>query len=133
MKQLLITIAALVLVGCGGDDSEKVREVTTTILSEKAKVDIKMKHRDGHMLLKLKVYQFKGIIEKNYNQNDNAASFKIIFTDKDEFEVTSQIFQLEDMLMREDQHLEIDLRRTMSKEKYDLIKHTTIGVAGFIE
>ena len=37
------------------------------------------------------------------------------------------------MLKREDQHLEIDLRRTMSKEKYDLIKHTTIGVAGFIE
>jgi len=94
MKQLLITIAAVVLVGCGGDDSEKVREDTTTILSGKAKVDIKMKHRDGHMLLKLKVYPFKGIIEKTFNQNNNAASFKIIFSDKDDFEVTSQIFQL---------------------------------------
>ena len=134
MKQLLITIAALVMVGCGGDDSEKVRSnlVDETLVGD-AKISMKMKYRDGKMLLKLKAYPYKGTIEKNLNQKDNGASIRIIFQDKDDFEITTFTIELDEMLNIGDQHLELDLTKTISEKRYNLIANYKIGSFGFVE
>ena len=130
MKQLLITIPALVLVGCGKET--EVFQSKEKLIKGDAKVSFTTKHRDGKMLLKAKVFPYKGTVEKTLNLSPNA-EVAIVSSDVDGFEIFEQVIALKGMKRMGEDYLEKDFQRNMTKEKYNSIKKYNIGRVGFVE
>ncbi len=133
MKHLLLTaIAAVLLVGCGNEDDVR-RNANDLEVAGDAKLSLSFKYRDGQMLLKVKVYPYKGTVERTLNQPNDLSNIMLVFKDEDGFEIFEQDFKLKDMRNHGDEYLEIDSKKTITEENYNLIKKYSLGRAGFVE
>ena len=137
MKQLLITIAAVVLVGCGGDEN-KVREwPRTTILNGEAKVLLSSKYRDGKLLVKVELRPYKGKVEQAYSELYSAPTITLQFLDSDQFRVFEHEISVKKMTRLTDQSSKTvlyciyDGSFSLPKEKYKMITSYMVSWSGF--
>jgi len=136
MKQLLITIAALVLVGCGGDEN-KVRDwPTELILNGEAKVLLYTKYRDGKLLVKVELSPYKGKVEQAFLKAYSRPTITLNFFDSDNFGVTEHSIKVKLMSRVNDKnetvkYLLYDGSFTLPKEKYKLITSYQPSWSGF--
>jgi len=136
MKQLLITIATLVLVGCGGDENKVRKWPRTTILHGEAKVALSSKYRDGKLLVKVLLSPYKGKVEQACREPFSVPTITLQFLDSDQFRVFEHEIKVKSMThIKENSsktlHCYYDGSITMPKEKYKMITSHNVLWRGF--